>query len=60
MIEKSGTEVRLDHLERDVEDIAKEVKTLTRFQIWLTGAAFGIGSLLGIFSETIKHKLGGQ
>lgn len=57
---KSATDVRLEHLEKDVEDITKEVKTLTRFQIWLTGAAFGVGSLLGIFSDTIKHKLGGQ
>ena len=58
MTEKTGTEVRLDHLETKVNDITKDVKALTRFQIWLTGAAFGVGSLIGIFSDAIKHKVG--
>ena len=58
MTEKTGTEVRLDHLEDEVKDISKEVKALTRFQIWVTAWALGAGGLIGFFSDAIRHKAG--
>jgi len=52
-----AVEVRLDHVERTLDEHEKKITELVRFQNWLLAAAAVIGILFEVFRDTIADKL---
>lgn len=57
MNEKTGTEVRLDHLETATEKLGRRVDVLERAWTWAIGAVAGIAALAGALVSGIIKRL---
>lgn len=57
MTEKTGTEVRLDHLEIATEKLERRVDVLERAWMWAIGAIAGVSGLAGALVSGILKRL---
>ncbi len=57
MSEKTGTEVRLDHLEKTTAEHGERIGFIERAIWWAVGAAVGISALAGSVLSGIWKKL---
>lgn len=57
MNEKTGTEVRLDHLEKRIDEHGNRIGFIERAIWWAVGAAVGVSALAGSLLSGLWKRL---